>query len=392
MRFRLVEEPTQTTPKAEWPPSNRTLKAYDKLETIDERTKFIQERIFPHKIFKNLFGVQSIIMDSIQRFGLDPTRNFFLNFVSNLNVSMSNAKSKPKLQYIYSSYLNKKLDLRMEVLQNPTLYDRSDRDFQYTLNAFHLFESDDRGGVYIKDTSIVDTSEFLVSGNDFTKSEIKAAGLNGQKGDTIFNVIESWADNNEYSPQEIADRKLQKEKEDAEKEKSKKNGNTHSTIQDRTITWDFNYFEEEIEKAFANQGKIFLPLTNKDEYINRLFATFKLPNLPPLNLAQQKTPHIVNKSPNNIKDADVSKYGDPKDIEVPIRVVSQNNDVEIPGVFALHKFIPTDDNSMRNHITRGNNNLKYLKQHLYNINPTNDTDAFKHLQEIVNVVSELAPV
>ncbi len=390
MIFRLVEEPTQGKVNPEWPPSIRTLKSYDKLETTDQQTKFVQERIFPHKVFKNLYGVQPIIMDSIQKFGLDPKRNFFLNFVTNLNVPMPNAKSRPKLQYIYSSYLNKKLDLRMEVLQNPSLYNRSDRDFQYTLNAFHLFEGEDRGGTYIKDTSIVDTTEFLVSGEDFRTSEIKPAGLNGQKGDTIFNVIEGWSDNNEYSPQEIADRKAKKEKEEAEKEKNKKDSTP--TPQAKTITWDFNYFMDEIERAFANQDKISLPFKDEGEYTNRLFATFKLASLPALNLAQQKNPNIVNKSPEDIKDNDVTKFGDPKDETVPIRVVAQSGGKEIPGVFALHKFIPLDEESMRQHTSRANNNLKYLKKHLYNVNPTNDADAFNHLQEIVNVISKLESV
>jgi hypothetical protein len=199
-----VEEPTQNQIRPEWPPSNRTLKSYEKLETTSEQTKFVQERIFTHKIFKDLYGVQSIIMDSIQKFGLDPKRNFFLDFVVNLGVPMPNAKLKPKLQYIYSSYLNKKMDLKMEVLKNPTLYERSDREFQYTLNAFYLFSDPKRYNNYLKPsekTRQVSVSQFMDG------DVVKPAGLNGQKGDTIFNVIEEWAKDNEYSPEEIANRK-----------------------------------------------------------------------------------------------------------------------------------------------------------------------------------------
>ena len=36
---------------------------------------------------------------------------------------------------------------------------------------------------------------------------IKPAGQDGREGDTIYNIIESWAEDNEYTPEEIQERK-----------------------------------------------------------------------------------------------------------------------------------------------------------------------------------------
>jgi hypothetical protein len=80
------------------------------------------------------------------------------------------------------------------------LFDRSDKEFRYTLNAFNLFSQPNKAKNYLKDTSKIDLSEFM------NGDVVKPAGLNGETGDTIFNTIEGWAKDNEYSAQEIADR------------------------------------------------------------------------------------------------------------------------------------------------------------------------------------------
>ena len=77
MRFRLVEAPTR-----QWPPTIATIDAYNKLETSDARRKFLETNILPHKVFRHIFGIRPIVIDCILKYGLDPKRNKFLEFVS----------------------------------------------------------------------------------------------------------------------------------------------------------------------------------------------------------------------------------------------------------------------------------------------------------------------
>jgi hypothetical protein len=386
-----VETPTQTKIRPEWPPSRRTLSSFDKLETTDERVKFVSERIFPHDIFKNLYGVQPIIMDSIHKHGLDPSTNFFLNFVTSLNVPMTNAKSRPKLQYIYDSYLNKRIDLHMPVLKNPSLYDRSDREFQYTLNAFYMMSDIRRAAVYIKDTSEVDTKEFLIDGTNEATATIKPAGLTSNRnGDTIYNVIEKWTKDNEYSPEEIA-KKKQKEEEEKNNKDKKQDGDSKKDAVTAT-KWTYEYFKGIVEKVFANHGKFTLALSNEEEYLNRLFATFKMTTISPLNRAQQNNPNTVTKDVKSINDTDVKKFGDPNNVDVPINITSDVNGNKVHGVYVFHKFVDTSESSMKSHSDVANKNLKQLKNSIYDISPTTIEDMEKQLQAIITAIESLSPI
>lgn len=353
MRFKLVEEPTKKV-NVEWPPSRKTLNAYNNLDTTDKQLKFLQDKIFPHPIFKNLYGVQPIIIDCIQKFGLDPQRNLFLNFVTNLNVPMPNAKSRPKLQYIYSSHLNKKIDVRMPVLSNPTLYDRNDREFQYTVNAFHLFSDPKRYKAYLKDsekTAQVDISQFM-SGNT-----VKPAGLDGSPGDTIFNVIEDWAKDNEYSPQEIADRKAKIEKEKKEKEDGEKGDSNTSPkyVLEDVIPepWEYEILKSYVESAFKHKDLI-KPKSDKESYLYKLYVALEYPKLISsefLQTVQNTSNKILNKSVDNISESDVKAFGNPTnqpDVPIPVKVIEDGTSKDgVSGVFLFHKFVALT----KNHIT-----------------------------------------
>ena len=386
MRFRLVEEPTQKKIVPEWPPSRKMLRAYDELSTTDEQIKFIDERVIPHKTFAHLYGARPIIIDCIQKFGLDPQRNFFLRFVSKLTAPIPNRDERPKLQYIYDSYLNKKMDLKMPVLLNPTLYDRTERDFRYTLNAFTLMSDKQKAAAYIKDVDVVDTDEFFVgsSPNPMT-SPIKPAGLRGGKGDTIFATIERWAKDNEYSPEEISDNKERaKEKEEQEE----KNGGS----KDGTSQWSYTYFKTALEKIFANKSKFKISLGGKNDYLNRVFATFGLSTLKFPKIKQQQTPNTINKLPSDIKDADVKQFGNPHNIDVPIYVVSITSNGTVNGAYVFNQFVPLDDTSVSSHNKLMQKNLGNLKRHLHNVTPDTDYATDEHLQAIVDAIELLQPI
>lgn len=352
MRFKLVEGPNETPAKtkAEWPPSRSTLDAYSKLRTTDEQVGFLKRNILPHKVFREKFGIRPIIIDSIQRHGLNPSKNFFLDFITKLKVPFEHSSSRPNVQYLYDSYMNKKLDLQMPVLQNPTLYNRKINDFKYTLNAFYLFSNPKKAGAYLKNTDVINVTEFLSDGTDLTSDQIKPAGIGGEQGDTIFNVIEGWANDNEYSPKEIEDRK-QKLKDEEEKKKNNPNDNgpkgPQYVLEDVVPSpWKYETFKEYIELAFKHKG-IIKPSSDKESYLNKLYIALEYPNLVTATGLQevQSTPNkILNKSVDKITEDDVKSFGDPvqkPDEPIYVKVIEDGTTKDgVSGVFVFHKFIP----------------------------------------------------
>lgn len=397
MRFRLIEGPADETPKAkqvkpEWPPTRQTLDKYNKLLTHDEQLAFLEERIFPHKVFKRLFGIRELLIGAIQSYGLDPKRNLFLDFITKIPFDIPNRKLRPKIQYIYDSYKNKKLNIRDQelslVLNNPSLYDRSDKEFKYTLNAFNIMSQPDKASAYIKDTKDVDITKFLLDGTDLAKSTIKPGGSDGKEGDTIFNVIEDWSKDNEYSPEEIAQRKAAVEKEkDKDKTTDGKMSNTFIGIVPDT-EWTYDYFKGELEKIFANKSKFKIELPSKNDYLSRVFATFSLASLEPSETSNK----VYKKNTKDVKDADVSKFGDPHSIDTPIPMSVRTADDEVPGVYAFHQFIPLDDASMTMYKQVANKNLGNLKRHLHNVKPSDDAGADYHLQAMVDAIGSLQDI
>ena len=340
MNFRLVEEPTKKKVNIEWPPSRKTLNTYDKLETTDEQTQFVNERIFPHKIFKNLYGVQPIIMDSIQKLGLDPKRNFFLQFVSTLNVPMPNATYRPKLQYIYSSFMNKKMDLHMEVLQNPSLYDRSDREFQYTLNAFYMMSDVNKAKMYLKDIRVINIDEFFESGNEPSTSPIKPAGIGGKKGDkkkdddTIFKVIEKWVSQvGEYSPEEIADKK--------NREKSM---TTIGSVfrSDKHLTYRYlsaiaDSYYPEVEVDIEGEALHFM-----------LYTAFSLTNIENIytNITPRTLVDVKNGTPNEVeKELKSLSYSPQPEIKPGVIINTSNIHNDPVSLYLYYKFIVLSKNN-----------------------------------------------
>ena len=369
-----------------WPPSIETMEAYYKLDSKQKKENFLKTHIFPQERFKNLSGIRPVLMECMLKFGIDPKKNPFLSFAMKIPFPMKESKLyRDKMQYIFDSYKNNKMDLSMPALLNPSLYSRKFDEFQYTLNAFHIMSDPKKAGCYLKDTSVADVSEFM-SGN-----EIKPAGLNGEEGDTIFNVIERWAKDNEYSPEEIADKKEKAEKE-AEDSKDKKNGtdiniNINGENGSNGTQWNYDYFKEILEKVFANSGK-FETTGNKNEYLEKAFVTFSLPEITP----QSTDNKLYKKTFTEIKDADVNKFGNPHEIDEPIHITVRTGSKTVPGIYVFHKFIPIDETSLSHYKQLANKNLGNLKRHLNNVNPNNDNDVDTHLQRIITALDGLSGI
>ncbi len=382
MNFRLVEEPTEAQNQPKWPPSRQMLDDYSKLLTEREQLLFIENKILPHKVFSKLSGVKSIIIDSIMSFGINPRRNLFLDFLSKLPISITDSKGIPKMRYIFDSFKNKKLDIRMEVLNNPTLWDRSDNEFKYTINAFNLMSDPKKAKAYIKDIKVININEFFEDGDDPRTSTIKKAGIHGEKGDTIFNVIERWADNNEYSPEEIAKRKS--------KDKSESDGK-HTIREAIKGPWNYELFKSYIEEVFEDSIGYDISF-DKELYLERLFMIFELPNLKKSLDTYIKTPNLVTKPINSFGEIDDEfikshNFGDVDKVDEPIPLTVYNKKSKsTTGVYVFHNFIPVEDNAEMARLQTSSYTLLNIFKSATNI--TNIKDRHSVLQGLITTLEE----
>ena len=82
------------------------------------------------------------------------------------------------------------LHLDLDFYKNPSLYKRSDEEFDYTVKTFEIVMDPEKLAQYYDPESININDLFNSKGN------IKAAGIGGPQagfyGDTIWNTIESW--------------------------------------------------------------------------------------------------------------------------------------------------------------------------------------------------------
>ena len=384
MRFRLIEAPTQTTTKVEWPPSSKTLDEFAKQKSLQQQKDFLENHILPHPIFRNLFGITPIIIHSMMIAGLDPQRNKFLDFVCKIPFKMLNAKTyKDKMQYLYDSYNNKKIDIKsntlLPILYNESLWGRSLEDFRYTLNAFNMFSQPSLYKSYLKDTD----KNVKVSISQFMNGDkIKPAGIDGSSGDTIYNQIEEWSKDNEYTFDEI-----QANKQKAAEEESKKNKGNKDEKGITNVKWNYEYFKTILENVFANSSDFKTEL-NKNDYLERVYATFDLSNL----TSEKVDATIESSATNTIKDEDVKQFGDPHKIDTPIFLNANINGEIIPGVYMFHKFISLEDRFISLYEQTSKKNLGSLKRHLAKVNPDNITDVNILYQTVVDALNELSPI
>ena len=412
------EEASGNKTKPTYPPTRQMIDRYRSLKTADEQINFVKTYLLRGTIFKNFFGIRRVIIASCLDHGIDPKKNIFLDFVAELTktaVKIPNKNDRPKMEYIYNSFKAKKLNLRQPVLKdvlcNPSLYEgRSEKDFKYTVNVFNLLSQPNKAKAYLKNTEVINFDELFEGEGkaDLRTSILKPGGASGQPGDTIFNVLERWADNNEYSPEEIAQNKHAEEEEE-EKNKKKSPGDGSGGGQSTAVAatsinvtvnvpnangnieateWNYDYFKEELEKVFANKGNYKTSLPNKNDYLNRAFATFVLPNLSPVETENK----VYKKSTKDVKDADVSKFGDPHKLDTPIPLKVRTASAELLGVYVFHQFVPLDDSSKSYYKQISNKNLGNLKRSLNKVTPNTDQGVDDHLQRIIDALGTLQEI
>lgn len=141
---------------------------------VDEYNKPELNNIFP------------AIYANFDYFGINPKKNPYIEFIDKL-------KFKPQKSDLSNfAELNDMLiagnvNLKNEYLTEKSLYERSEKDFKYTVNIFETILNRSELSKYFD--NITDISIYpLYDDND----NILPAGLNKEKGNTIYNVIEEW--------------------------------------------------------------------------------------------------------------------------------------------------------------------------------------------------------
>jgi hypothetical protein len=273
------------------------------------------------------------------------------------------------MQYVYEAWKKKRIKLSDEVfselLLNPSLYNRGEKDFKYTVNVFHMMTNPSQAGSYIKDTSVINLKEFMENGTDNFMTDVVKPGLTGNGGDTIFNVVERWAKDNEFSIEEIAQNNAGK-----------------------STDWNYEWFENIVNKVFAKPGKITCKLKSIDDYLERLYYTFSLHQVkcnPPQD-------NVINATDlTQITDKDVSKFGKVEDVDTPIHLTVVSTDTDIPGIYVFHKFVPMDTKNMSTHQSNASKNLTDLKSAMSQLDADGKTGDEK-VQGIMTAIEGLSAI
>lgn len=98
-----------------------------------------------------------------------------------------------KIDVLESAYLDgTTLNLNNDFYRNPSLYNRNDEDFDYTVKTFEIVLDNEKLSTYFKDVSNISVEQlFDANGN------IKPAGIGGPEAgfydDTLWNTVESWS-------------------------------------------------------------------------------------------------------------------------------------------------------------------------------------------------------
>ena len=141
---------------------------------------------------KLIFWGESIFEDYIDYYNCDFLDNDASRFIINMQGVDLFDDYYEKIDYIWNSFKNKKLDISLPWIYNSSLYNRSFEEFKYTTNVLNMCGQESFLSSYFSDTSVVDINEFFDENGN-----IKESGLDEREGDTIFNIIERWSQNNE---------------------------------------------------------------------------------------------------------------------------------------------------------------------------------------------------
>lgn len=168
---------------------NKIYKQFEKLNSEQEKRKLLTDPEFKRKYLKGISPEMfEIIYKSIINDGIDVKTNKFLDYLSSFD-KKTFKNNEDKFKYIFDATTNNKINLKSNYLKNESLFNRDFNDFKYTINAFELVHNKTKLKQAFYDTSKISDKEF------FNGEAIKDAGINGESGDTIYNVVDKWLAN-----------------------------------------------------------------------------------------------------------------------------------------------------------------------------------------------------
>lgn len=140
----------------------------------------------------SLNNIRNAINKNFNYFGIDPKNNDFMKFLDQLEFNPTRNQNN-NFEILVDYVDQHKVDINHEYLTNESLYNRTPKEFEYTLNAFETVMDPSELSKYFKDTTSINVEQFYDA-----EGNIKPAGKQGDTTkDTIYGTIESWSHNNE---------------------------------------------------------------------------------------------------------------------------------------------------------------------------------------------------
>lgn len=250
--------------------SEDTIKQWDKLMPTEQ--KKIAQEIVDQYNKPELNNIFPAIFANLDYHGIDPEENPYIEFLDKL-------KFKPQKSDLTNFVaLNAlitagKVDLKHDYLTEKSLYDRSEKDFNYTVNIFETIL--DRAKLSKYFDNITDISIYPLYDDS---GDILPAGLNNETGDTIYNVIEEWDKQYNSSQEKSSSQELKYSLQDALNE-FKVPSNLYAEVCKRWVYRyfpgiydyvtpdydDFTYYRDRVFDILS-RGKIKFSKTDRDAY------------------------------------------------------------------------------------------------------------------------------
>lgn len=140
-----------------------------------------------------LENIHKAIYRNFDYFGIDKNTNPYMKLLDELEFS-------PKKSYnanfgiLTEFQKTHRVDLNHDYLRWESLYNRPQKDFEYTVTAFEIVMDRNEVSKYFNDITNIESSQFV----DPETGDILPAGKPGDKGiDTIYGVIEQWSRDDE---------------------------------------------------------------------------------------------------------------------------------------------------------------------------------------------------
>lgn len=169
----------------------------DDIEKFEKGSKkWYVDKLFREGHFENFTGFRKVLTDDLCRFGIDEAHNPFLRYVLYLPFAARDKSYEQKMDHIHKLYMADKIDLDMPELSNESLFDRDFSEFVYAINVFKTLYDHSETMKYFRDISVIDKDEL------FDGDIIKPSGIDRRQGDTIWNIVERWAKDNEMTAEE----------------------------------------------------------------------------------------------------------------------------------------------------------------------------------------------